>query len=114
MLVLLSPAKTLDFSPAETPEVTQPRLLAQTAQLIDVLRRKAPKTLEALMHVSAGLAAQNAERYRAFDSTEGLRDAKPALLAFKGDVYRGFAASARRCKPPTSTASPPTSSRSAR
>ena len=92
MLVLLSPAKTLDFTPADTPAVTQPRLLEQTAQLVDALRKKSPKKLEGLMSISSALATQNAERYRAFDSPDSLAAAKPALLAFKGDVYRGLEA----------------------
>ena len=95
MIVLLSPAKTLDFSPVgadDLPAVTQPRLLEQTAQLAAVLRKKSPRRLAELMSISAGLAEQNAERFRRFDTPEGLAAAKPALLAFKGDVYRGLEA----------------------
>lgn len=42
------------------------------------------------MHVSDKLARQNAERYHAFDTPDSLAAAKPAVLAFKGDVYRGL------------------------
>ena len=90
MIVLLSPAKTLDFSPAETPTPTQPRFLDGSAQLIEVLREAPPARLRELMRVSAALADENAARYRSFDTPASLRDAKPALLAFKGDVYRGL------------------------
>ena len=90
MLVVLSPAKTLDFSPVDAPAFTQPRLLEQTAQLIGALRKKSPKKLESLMSISSTLAEQNAARYASFDTPESLAAAKPALLAFKGDVYRGL------------------------
>ena len=90
MIVLLSPAKTLDFSPADSPTPTQPRFLDQSARLIQALRKKSPAGIAKLMHVSDKLAAQNADRYRAFDTPESLASAKPALLAFKGDVYRGL------------------------
>ena len=92
MIVLLSPAKTLDFSPVETPALTQPRLLDETSKLAAVLKKKSPKKLQELMSISSKLAEQNAERFQAFDSPENLANAKPALLAFKGDVYRGLEA----------------------
>ncbi len=93
-MVLLSPAKTLDFSPAESPTPTQPRLLDQSANLIAALRKKSPAKLRDLMHVSEALATENAARYQTFDTPGSLTAAKPALLAFKGDVYRGLDADA--------------------
>ena len=90
MIVLLSPAKTLDFSPADVADVTQPRLLEQTAQLAATLRKKSPKKLQELMSISSQLAEQNAARFQAFDEPDSLASAKPALLAFRGDVYRGL------------------------
>ncbi len=90
MIVVLSPAKTLDFSPVEAADVTQPRFLQQTGELANALRRKSPRKLGELMHVSDKLAALNAERFRSFDTSAGLASAKPALLAFRGDVYRGL------------------------
>ena len=90
--MLLSPAKTLDFTPAETPTPTQPRFLERSARLIEALRKKSPARLRELMHVSEALATENAARYKAFDTPDSLAAAKPALLAFKGDVYRGLVA----------------------
>ncbi len=92
MIVLLAPAKTLDFTAVDVGEVTQPRLLEQTAQLVEVLLRKSPEQLQDLMSISAGLAQQNSARYAAFDGVDSLASAKPAVLAFKGDVYRGLEA----------------------
>ena len=92
MLVLLSPAKTLDFGPVDLPDVTQPRFPAETARLAEALREHSPRKLSELMHMSEALGALNAERYAAFDTPASLAAAKPALLAFRGDVYRGLAA----------------------
>ena len=55
-------------------------------------RRKSVKKLQELMHVSEALARQNVERFKSFNSSASLASAKPALLAFKGDVYRGLQA----------------------
>ena len=92
MLVLLSPAKTLDFAPVDLPDVTQPRFPEQTARLAEVLRKHSPRKLSDLMHMSDALGELNAERYGTFDTPASLAAAKPALLAFRGDVYRGLEA----------------------
>ena len=91
MLVLLSPAKTLDFSPADT-TTTQPRLLDHSQKLVSVLRKKSPADLQELMGISEKLATLNAERYRRFTVPFTADNAKPAALAFKGDVYQGLEA----------------------
>ena len=64
MLFLLSPAKTLDYeTPPITSKATTPQFLAQSAQLIDVLRPQTPAQIAALMHLSQPLAALNVARY---------------------------------------------------
>lgn len=88
MLILLSPAKTLDMSPTDV-AATTPRLLDDTRTLVDILKRKSPADLSALMSISDKLADLNFERYQRFDEPEG---GKPALLAFKGDVYQDLQA----------------------
>lgn len=96
MLVLLSPAKTLDLdSLAATRKYSQPRLLGRSAELIEVLRSKTPDEVASLMHLSDELAALNAQRYRDFETPFTPRNARAAVLAFAGDVYRGLAASTR-------------------
>lgn len=92
MIVVLSPAKTLDFDPVDLATVTQPRLLKGTTELAAVLKKKSAKKLQDLMSISSKLAEQNAARFQAFDEPDNLASAKPALLAFKGDVYRGLEA----------------------
>ena len=91
MLTLLSPAKSLNFDPVET-AVTQPRLLDRSKKLVDTLRKKSAADLQELMSISENLATLNAERYRQFNTPFTPDNAKPAGLAFDGDVYTGLEA----------------------
>ncbi|TXB62752.1 peroxide stress protein YaaA [Phaeodactylibacter luteus] len=92
MLFLISPAKTLDFSAAATDKHTQPRSLAHSQGLIDILKQKTEAELMKLMKISEDLATVNRERYQDFEAPFDLSNAKQALLAFKGDVYTGLGA----------------------
>lgn len=88
MLALLSPSKTLDFEPVTLPVVpSQPEFLEETQELVDRMREIRPSGLKKLMGISDKLATLNAERYRAFSFPFTADNAKPALFAFKGDVY---------------------------
>lgn len=91
MLVLLSPAKTLDMTPVSG-EFTLPRLLEQSEQLASALRRKSRSKLQQLMSISEKLAALNYERYQDFSLPFTPENAKPAVLAFRGDVYQDLEA----------------------
>lgn len=92
MLILLSPAKSLDFdSGLPTRKHSQPRLLAEAAALADVMRDKAVSELAALSGTSDELAALNALRWAEFALPFRKDNARPAILAFDGDVYRGLA-----------------------
>ena len=96
MLVLLSPAKSLDFeSRLVTRKHSQPRLLERSTELIEVMRTKSPDQVASLMKISDELAALNAARHRDFETPFTPRNARPAVLAFAGDVYQGLAASSR-------------------
>jgi cytoplasmic iron level regulating protein YaaA (DUF328/UPF0246 family) len=91
MLFVLSPAKTLDFTPApDGLTTTLPELRADTAKLAAVTRRLRANDLKRLMHISDKLAELNVARFKAFRprGEEGV----PAALAFAGDVYDGLAA----------------------
>ena len=90
MLTILSPAKSLDFSPYPTP-LSDPELLAETANLLPVLRSKSADDLATLMKISDKLADLNAERFQDFAIPQP-DSAKAAIYAFDGDVYRGFGA----------------------
>jgi cytoplasmic iron level regulating protein YaaA (DUF328/UPF0246 family) len=99
MLIVLSPAKTLDFdTPAHVDTATQPDFLKRSAQLIAILREMPPSQIASLMRISDPLAALNAERYAAWTPKFTSRNAKQALLAFNGDVYEGLDASTLKPK----------------
>lgn len=91
MIYLLSPAKTLDFSPVPTRAAnTECRFLNQSAQLIAQIRPLSAEDLSALMGISAQLAQLNHERFHAWKIPFAKGAAKQAMLAFKGDVYTGL------------------------
>ena len=93
MLILISPAKTLDFdTPAHIDEFSQADHLKESAKLIKVLREKAPHELAKLMKISDKLADLNSQRYHEWKRPFTAKNAKQAALAFKGDVYTGLAA----------------------
>jgi cytoplasmic iron level regulating protein YaaA (DUF328/UPF0246 family) len=93
MLFLLSPAKTLDYqSPLPAVPHTLPAFADDAARLVEVLRRKSPRQLAALMDISDPLAALNAERFQAWSAKFTERNARQAVLAFDGDVYDGLQA----------------------
>lgn len=92
MLLLLSPAKTLDYSDPKTELHDQPRLLSDSQPLIDILKDKSESELMELMKISEDLATLNRERYEDFETPFDLSNAKQSILAFKGDVYVGLGA----------------------
>lgn len=93
MLILISPAKTLDFdSPAPTTKCSQPHMLDHSEQLIDVLSTKSPDEIEKLMKISTKLAQLNSDRYHTWSRPFDQNNAKQAVFAFQGDVYTGLAA----------------------
>jgi cytoplasmic iron level regulating protein YaaA (DUF328/UPF0246 family) len=103
MLLLLSPAKTLDYdSPLPDavvtaratlrPAATAPQYAAHAADLISTLRTKSVADIAALMHLSDDLARLNVDRYRAWSTRATAHNSRPAMWAFDGDVYDGLQA----------------------
>lgn len=94
MLFLLSPAKSLDYESALPAGVTasKPLFTAQSQQLIDVLRQQSPQDIASLMSLSDKLATLNVARYEAWSPRSTVHNARPAALAFNGDVYEGLQA----------------------
>lgn len=91
MLILISPAKTLDYrAPAAPGRYTEPRFLDDSAILIEHLRQLAPPQVAELMGISPALADLNFGRYLNWSRPFTRANAKPALLAFRGDVYTGL------------------------
>ncbi len=103
MLFLLSPAKTLDY---ETPlpdtwdtvsadakaGAFTPKYGAQAARLIEVLRTQSVEDIAHLMDLSEDLATLNVDRYAAWSPRATVRNSRPAIFAFDGDVYDGLRA----------------------
>ncbi|MDD0841810.1 peroxide stress protein YaaA [Pseudomonas sp. Gutcm_11s] len=93
MLLVISPAKTLDYdTPPATARFTQPQFLDHAQELIGQLREMSPQQIGELMHLSDKLSALNVARYGSWHPDFTPANAKQALLAFKGDVYTGLAA----------------------
>ena len=92
MLFVLSPAKTLDFTPPDSAlPATRPQLGSDVAELAAVAKTQTAADLKRLMSISDDLAKLNAKRFKAF-SPRGRRSDVQAALAFAGDVYRGLQA----------------------
>lgn len=93
MLIAISPAKTLDYqSPLATQRYTQPELLDHSARLIEICRELTPAQISSLMGISDKLAGLNAARFHEWQPQFSPDNARPAVLAFKGDVYTGLQA----------------------
>jgi uncharacterized protein len=93
VLILLSPAKSLDYeSKLPTRRYSEPRLLDHSSELIEVMRTKSVDEIAALMSISMELADLNARRYAEFEPPFTPKNARPAIFAFDGDVSRGMQA----------------------
>ncbi len=88
MLVVVSPAKKLDMSPAEGVTPSAPVFQDQANALAGIARELSVADLQKLMGISENLARLNAQRFSDF----GAMEAKPAALAFAGDTYQGLEA----------------------
>ncbi|QXO16877.1 peroxide stress protein YaaA [Vibrio ostreae] len=91
MLIVVSPAKTLDYeSPLPSERYTQPELTEQSKQLIEVCRQLTPADISELMKVSDKIAGLNVARFAEWSETFTTDNARQAIFAFKGDVYTGL------------------------
>ncbi|WP_373001818.1 peroxide stress protein YaaA [Marinobacter sp.] len=91
MLMVISPAKTMDYeSPLATNTYTQPDFLDDACELVDQLKELEPHQISNLMSISDKLGQLNAERFRNWHTPFTPENARPAVLAFKGDVYTGL------------------------
>lgn len=93
MIVLLSPAKKLNFKPNPAFPTTTPELLKETRTLHETTSRLKPADLKRLMKLSDSLARLNHERFQDFDPKAARpKGSKQAALAFDGDTYVGLRA----------------------
>ena len=93
MLIVISPAKTLDFeTPSNSSINTTPDFLKDSQELIDTMKPFSPDDVGRLMKISQKLSELNVERYHDWHTPFTMDNAKQAVLAFKGDVYTGLEA----------------------
>ena len=93
MLTLISPAKSLDFDgPLATQTYTQPAFLQHSEELVSAMRELSPPDIQQLMKISPQLANLNFGRFLNWHQPFTTDNARPAVLAFKGDVYQGMQA----------------------
>ena len=91
MLIVISPAKAMDFTRPETPvAATTPEMAADIAELAVTTRKLKTSDLKKMMDLSDKLAVLNRERFQAFDPA--MEDGLQAAFAFNGDVYSGLKA----------------------
>ncbi|MBR9914660.1 MAG: peroxide stress protein YaaA [Algicola sp.] len=91
MKLVLSPAKSLDYdSKLPTATSTQSCFLGEAERLNKLLKKKSAKSLSKLMHISDNLAQLNYERNQEWELPFTSDNARPAIYAFNGDVYRGL------------------------
>jgi len=91
MLIVLSPAKSLDYkTPVKVKAPTLPEFVSESAKLIADLKKLAPQDVAELMGLSDQLATLNVGRYRDWSKKFTEENSKPAIYAFDGDVYDGF------------------------
>lgn len=99
MLIVISPAKSLDYdTPATTELQTMPEFISHSADLIEILRTLSPGQLSSLMDISDALAVLNVTRYASWSRKFTRKNAKQAVLAFNGDVYEGLDAPSMTAK----------------
>lgn len=93
MMIVVSPAKSLDFdTPVPTEKFSQPAFLDDAGTLMKTLRQLTPEDLSSLMKISSKLGELNVERNHNWHTPFTPENARQALFAFTGDVYVGLEA----------------------
>ena len=89
--MIISPAKSLNFD-AVLPNSTysNPCFNEEAKRINELLKNKSPVELSQLMHISDKLGNLNWERNQSFNNQESLKNSRPAVYAFNGDVYSGL------------------------
>jgi len=91
MKILLSPAKSLNFKSNLPTEIhSEPCFLKEANFLNSILKSKTPAEISELMHISSSLGELNYERFQEWSSSPNKENARQAIYAFSGDVYKGI------------------------
>jgi cytoplasmic iron level regulating protein YaaA (DUF328/UPF0246 family) len=93
MLIIISPAKTIDETPIQVNVAkSHPEFLKEAETIVQVLKKYSPARIAKLMRINPKLAQLNFERYQEWSLPFTNDNSKPALFAFNGDVYNGLKA----------------------
>ena len=91
MIVLLSPAKRLNF---EMPNIagkhSVPGYVDESTKIVEVLKKYSARKLQKLMDINDNLAESNYDRFQNWEPEFNETVARPAILAFRGDVFLGM------------------------
>ena len=89
--MIISPAKSLDFSKI-IPEISisTPFFLSESSKINSILKKKSPSQLSNLMNISEKLSNLNWTRNQEFKLPFNLKNSRPAIYTFDGDVYSGI------------------------
>ncbi len=99
MLIVLSPAKSLDYdTPPTTDKHTLPIFINESAKLVADLKKLSLQEVAELMDLSDKLAALNVARFGEWSKKFTAKNSKQAILAFNGDVYEGLDAASLSAK----------------
>jgi len=91
MKLVLSPAKSLDFeSKLPTTRTSEGQFLSESERINKLLKKKSARSLSKLMSISPALGQLNYERNQDWQLPFTKDNARPAVYAFNGDVYRGL------------------------
>jgi len=89
MLVVISPAKRLDWTERDVAQTT-PDFPTDANSLARTARNLSLRDLKSLMGLSDELARLNRDRFRSFEDVPNIAETRPAALAFAGDTYQGL------------------------
>lgn len=92
MIILLSPAKKLNFDKADYDQYSIAQFATDSKLLLKDLRQLSESDIKKLMHVSTNIAKLNYERFQNFSDKFTLENSKQAIFAFAGEVYNGLKA----------------------
>jgi hypothetical protein len=93
MIIVISPAKSLDFnSPLNVRKFSQPEYLGESKKLIKGLKALSPEQISELMNISSKLGELNYSRFANWHAPFDLENSRQAIFAFKGDTYVGLKA----------------------
>ena len=90
MLILLSPAKSLNWTPVPDVPTSSPNLQSDFAVLMRQAKRLSVADLKSMMKLSDKLADLNHDRFKAMTADPDPDRDRQAILAFNGDVYKGL------------------------